>query len=147
MKEVKAQPTLRDTGERMVPEFHKGKLIYAEHTSRYKCAESLVKGKLVLDIASGSGYGTQMLAQVASKVYGVDNNEEAIKYARKNFSAANIEYKLGNGEMIPMEDDSVDVVVTFETIEHIQDHTRFLREIKRVLKPDGLLLISTPNDL
>ena len=133
--------------ERMVPEFHKDNLIYAEHITRYMAAKPLMKNKVVLDIASGSGYGTKMLAETAKYVYGVDVNEAAIQYARKNYSEKNIEYLIGDGESIPLEDNSVDVVITFETIEHIKNYKKFLMEIERVLKPDGLAIVSTPNDL
>jgi len=142
----KLEQELADTGERMVPAYHKGDLIYAEHITRYMCAEPIVKDKVVLDIASGSGYGTQMLAQYAKKVYGVDVSEEAIEYSKANFAAKNVEYKVGDGESIPLEDNSVDVVITFETIEHIKDYNRFMDEVMRVLKPDGVAIVSTPND-
>ena len=138
---------LEDTGERMIPEFHEGLLIYAEHVTRYHCAKQLVKGKVALDIASGSGYGTKILAETAANVYGVDVNEDAVKYAKKTYQAPNVEYRVGDGVKIPLDDNSVDVVVTFETIEHIENYQQFVKEIKRVLKPDGLALISTPNDL
>ena len=139
--------TLLDTGERMVPEFHKGNLIYAEHVTRYKSALPVVAGLTVLDIASGSGYGTNLLAQAAAHVYGVDLRSEAVAYANEHFGAPNIEFLVGDAIAIPLPDDSVDVVVTFETIEHVEDFPQFLREIKRVLKPEGIALVSTPNDL
>jgi ubiquinone/menaquinone biosynthesis C-methylase UbiE len=139
--------TLEDTGERMIPEFHEGLLIYAEHVTRYEAAKQLVKGKVALDIASGSGYGTQILGQTAKKMYGVDVSKEAVAYAQKTFKSPNVEYMVGDGVKIPLDDNSVDVVVTFETIEHIENYQQFIKEIKRVLKPDGLALISTPNDL
>jgi ubiquinone/menaquinone biosynthesis C-methylase UbiE len=145
-----AKKILEDTGERMIPEFHKGGstwgLVYAEHFTRYYCAQDLVKGKVVLDIACGSGYGTQLLAKGAKKVYGVDVSRDAVEYARKKFPAKNVEYLTGDATKIPLDDNSVDVVVTFETIEHIKDYHRFLTEVKRVLKDDGLAIISTPND-
>jgi ubiquinone/menaquinone biosynthesis C-methylase UbiE len=100
----KPRSTIQDTGERMVPEFHRGNLIYAEHITRYLSAETIVKGKVVLDIASGSGYGTKILAKGAKKVIGVDINKEAVSYARQNFAAANIEFKHGSGTEIPLED-------------------------------------------
>src|SRR5690242_21358219 len=108
--------TLDDTGERMVPEFHKGQLIYAEHLTRYASALPVVAGKTVLDIASGSGYGSQLLASAAAQVYGVDLDADAVAYAQKNFGSDNIEFRIGNATAIPLEDASVDVVVTFETI-------------------------------
>lgn len=143
-KEAKA---LGESGERMVPELHKGSLIYAEHMTRYLAGQQLVHKKVVLDIASGSGYGSKILAEYAKKVYGVDVEESAIKYAQKYYSGTNIEYLVGDGQKIPLDDASVDVVVTLETIEHIPDYEKFIKEIKRVLKPDGLAVVSTPNDL
>lgn len=139
--------TLENDYERMVPEFHKQTLTYAEHITRYLVAEDLVQGKTVLDIASGSGYGTRLLAEKAKMVYGVDVNETAINYAKKHYGAHNIQYKVGDGESIPLNDNSVDVIVTLETIEHIENYKQFIKELKRILKPDGLLIISTPNDL
>lgn len=138
---------LENDYERMVPEFHSGRLIYAEHVTRYLAAKPIVKDRVVLDIASGSGYGTKILAESAKFVYGVDVNEVAINYSKKNYASKNIEYLVGDGESIPLEDNSVDVVVTFETIEHIKDYKKFLDELSRVLKPDGLTIVSTPNDL
>lgn len=138
---------LENDYERMVPEFHKDRLIYAEHVTRYLAARSVVKDKVVLDIASGSGYGTQILAEAAKHVYGVDVNETAINYSKKHYGGSNIEYLVGDGESIPLDDNSVDVVITFETIEHIKDYKKFLVEVERVMKKDGLAIVSTPNDV
>lgn len=138
---------IKEEGERMVPSFHKGAIVYGEHIVRYESILPLLNGKTVLDIAAGSGYGSYILAGAAKKVYGVEIDEEAVAYARRNYARRNIEFKQGSAEAIPLEDHSVDVVVTFETIEHIEDYRKFMSEIKRVLKPDGFALISTPNDL
>ncbi len=138
---------LKNDYERMVPEFHKDKLIYSEHVTRYLAVKPIVNSKTVLDIASGSGYGTKILAESAKFVYGIDVNEVAVNYSRKNYASKNTKYLVGNAETIPLEDNTVDVVVTFETIEHIKNYRKFLDEISRVLKPDGLLIISTPNDV
>lgn len=137
---------LKPDGERMIPEFHKGKLIYGEHINRYEAVLSLCKDKIVLDIASGSGYGTKMISTVASKVYGVDISEDAVNYSKLNYNSKNIHYKMGDGHIIPLEDSSVDLVVSMETIEHIEDQDHHLLEIQRVLKPDGIYICSTPND-
>lgn len=145
MKDQK-KPTLENDFERMIPEYHKGSIIYGEHIVRYASAASLVKDKVVLDIASGSGYGTKIIAEQAKKVFGVDVSEESVAYSNEYFGAKNIEYLVGDAEKIPLDNESVDVVVSFETIEHIKDYENFLAEIKRVLKPDGLLVLSTPND-
>ena len=143
----KIDKSIEDTGERMVPAYHKSKMVYGEHIIRYKAAEPLVRNKTVLDIASGSGYGTSVIATTAKKVYGVDINSDAIEYSRKNYNSSNVEFILGDGNKIPLKDNSVEVVVSFETIEHIKDYEKFMSEIKRVLKIDGLLILSTPNDI
>jgi 2-polyprenyl-3-methyl-5-hydroxy-6-metoxy-1,4-benzoquinol methylase len=138
---------LEDTGERMVPEFHKGRLLYAEHFLRYLAIRNLVTGKVVLDIASGSGYGTALLAESATKVFGFDASADAVRYAADHFGAENIEFRVADASQIPLPDNSVDVVVTFETIEHIENYRAFASELARVLKHDGVAVVSTPNDL
>ncbi|MBX4197084.1 class I SAM-dependent methyltransferase [Candidatus Saccharibacteria bacterium] len=137
--------TLPNDGERMVPELHKGTLLYAEHMTRYLMADPVIRNKAVLDIACGSGYGTHLMAKSAKKVYGVDLDKPTIDYANQYFSAPNIEYKLGDGINIPIDNSEIDVVITFETIEHIKNYKKFMTEIKRVLKPGGIAIISTPN--
>ncbi len=139
--------SIDDTGERMIPAYHKGHIVYGEHIVRYQAAVELVKDKVALDIASGSGYGTALLGQRAKKAYGVDVDPEAIRYSKKNYSSKNVEFLEGDGTKIPLDDDSVDVVVSFETIEHIEDYKTFMSEVKRVLKADGLFILSTPNDV
>jgi ubiquinone/menaquinone biosynthesis C-methylase UbiE len=138
---------LADTGERMVPSFHKGKLLYGEHIARYEAMRSFTKDKRVLDIASGSGYGTNILSKHAAFVTGVDYDADAIEYSKLNYASKNSEFKQGDATAIPMADKSVDVVISLETIEHIDDYEKFLSEIKRVLTDDGIAIISTPNDL
>lgn len=140
-------PNPDDHAERMVPELHRPSLMYAEHMTRYLAAQPLVAGKRVLDIASGSGYGSHLLAQTAASVTGVDVSATAVDYARATYPADNLEFRVGDATDIPLPDASVDVVVTFETIEHVADYRRFLGEIDRVLAPDGLAIISTPNDI
>ncbi len=138
---------LQDTGERMVPSYHKGHLLYGEHIVRYESVSPFVKDKVVLDIASGSGYGTAKIAEVAAQVIGVDVDADAIAYAKQEYGGKNINFLQGDGIKIPLDNDAVDVVVSFETIEHIEDYKQFLQEIKRVLKSGGTLIISSPNDL
>ncbi len=139
--------SLPNDGERMVPELHRQTMAYGDHIARYESAMPFVDGKVVLDIASGSGYGSKMLSRKAKKVYGVDINTDAVKYAQENYSADNIEFIQGSGTAIPLKDDSVDAVVTFETLEHIEEAEQFIKEIKRVLRKDGVLVLSTPNDV
>jgi len=133
------------TGERYVPGV--GGDTELEHLHRYLFACQLVAGKDVLDIACGEGYGSAMLARTARRVIGVDIAQEAISHAQAKYHADNLEFRLGSCSAIPLADASVDVVVSFETIEHHDEHEAMLREIKRVLRPHGVLVISTPDKL
>ena len=134
------------TGERYIPEMMCGQ-IQAEHMSRYLMVYHMINldGKTVLDIASGSGYGTYLLSSKASRAYGVDVSQEAIDYSTERYKRNNLTYLVGNCLAIPLETDSVDVLVSFETIEHFDNHQGFMDEIKRVLHPGGVLVISSPN--
>ncbi|WP_051888749.1 glycosyltransferase [Caballeronia sordidicola] len=131
------------TGERFVPDQHGG--IELEHMHRYECAADLVSAKDVLDIASGEGYGSAILARVARSVVGVDISDEAIAHARGSYRNINLEFRAGSAADIPLPDASVDVVVSFETIEHHDQHEKMFAEIKRVLRPGGLLVMSSPD--
>lgn len=121
------------------------------HVSRYFLATSKIDaGDTVLDAACGLGYGTAVMAACSpgARFIGVDLDPESIAYANANFASTNpaISYQpcdITNLSFIP--DHSIDVVVTFETIEHIPDYNIFLAEIKRVLKPDGRVIGSVPN--
>ena len=131
------------TGERM----SKGHDLETEleHLHRYYLARSLAAGLDVLDIASGEGYGTAMLAQVARSVVGVDIDAEAVAHAQRTYAQGNLEFRQGSTTAIPLDDDSIDLLVSFETLEHFADHDTFFREAKRLLRPAGRLVISTPN--
>ena len=133
------------TGERFVSRL--GGEIRLEHHHRYLAAAPLCAGRDVLDIASGEGFGSALLSCVAESVVGVDRDPEAVSFAARNYRAGTgtLRFEVGDCAAIPLPDDSVDVVVSFETIEHIDDHTRFLGEVRRVLRPGGLLLCSTPD--
>lgn len=131
------------TGERFVPEEHGN--IELEHWHRYLQATELAAGKVVLDIASGEGYGSAMMAKVAQHVTGVDIAPEAVQHASQRYQRDNLRYLVGNCAAIPLPDHSVDLIVSFETIEHHDQHEEMMREFKRVLRPDGLLLISNPD--
>jgi SAM-dependent methyltransferase len=135
------------TGERYIPELKWPEVSY-EHWHRYVYAERLVAGKSVLDVACGEGYGSHWLARRAKSVVGVDISEEAIAHARLRYTGENLSFLQGGADLLPLEGEGLfEVVTSFETIEHIDIPTqeRFVGEIKRVLKPGGVLLISTPN--
>jgi ubiquinone/menaquinone biosynthesis C-methylase UbiE len=132
------------TGERFIPGT-RGE-IWIEHWHRYHFASRWSAGRRVLDIACGEGYGSALLARNAAHVTGVDVSLEAIEHAREAYgSARNLEFRSGSCTHIPLPDGSVDLVVSFETIEHIEGQEAFLDEVARVLTPDGVLLASCPN--
>lgn len=137
---------MEDTGERLIPEGHTQTLTYGEHLARYQSVIPLVKGKKVLDVASGTGYGSQLIAQYADVVDGLDYSEQAVKYAQEHFPAKNLTYAQGDAQAMPYDDKSFDVVVSLETIEHLPQPEKFVSEVKRILKPDGVFVVSTPND-
>jgi ubiquinone/menaquinone biosynthesis C-methylase UbiE len=134
------------TGERFVPGT-KGE-IWIEHWHRYHFASRWVAGKRVLDVACGEGYGAALLARQAAHVTGVDLSAAAIEHARGTYGGiANLELACAECTRLPLPDASIDVAVSFETLEHITAQEAFLDELARVLKPEGVLLLSSPNKL
>jgi 2-polyprenyl-3-methyl-5-hydroxy-6-metoxy-1,4-benzoquinol methylase len=140
-------PGLQDTGERIIPQRARDSIDYAEHTARYLFASRFTAGRRVLDVACGVGYGSKLLAEsdALASVIGVDLSEQAVAYARLHHPAANLSYMVGSALQLPFEAASFDLVVSFEFIQHIAEQQQFLREVKRVLHPEGQLIISTPN--
>ena len=118
-----------------------------EHKQRYLSILKLVDGKTVLDIASGEGYGTSILSTKAKKIFGVDINPELVEHATRKYDQENIRFLNGSADKIPLESNSVDVVVSFETLEHVDAPTQknFLAEVRRVLRPNGVFIVSTPD--
>jgi SAM-dependent methyltransferase len=138
------------TGERHIPVQAGADMSLAnvDHMIRYAMVSPFVKGKRVLDISCGTGYGTQFIAlQGADEVVGVDVDETSIDFASKYYQHPNVSYLQSDAHYVrSLEDASFDVIVSFETIEHLQRPRQFLRELKRLLKPDGQLFLSCPND-
>ena len=131
------------TGERYIPEVHGN--IELEHMHRYLLASQIAMGKDILDIACGEGYGTALLAGKAKNITGVDISAETINHARKKYAKENINFMVGSCTEIPLPDKSIDLVVSFETIEHLEEHDLMMKEIKRVMRSNGVLLISSPD--
>ena len=132
------------TGERFIPT-EKGEIRH-EHLHRYAWCRQLVEGRDVLDIACGEGYGSAMLARSARSVVGVDIAETAVTHARATYgNMPGLRFQCGSAAAIPLPDASVDVVVSFETIEHHDQHREMLAEVRRVLRPDGIMVMSSPN--
>lgn len=137
--------SIQPTGERLTV-YYPG-LISLEHVHRYAIACQLAVGKKVLDIACGEGYGSHLLAQVAHEVTGADINEETVLAARKKYKHQNLIFETASATSLPFPSASFDLVISFETLEHLAEQEQMIAECKRVLRPDGLLLISTPDKL
>ncbi|WP_242441383.1 class I SAM-dependent methyltransferase [Stenotrophomonas maltophilia] len=116
-----------------------------EHLHRYHFASRFCQGKRVLDVACGEGYGSRILSNAASSVVGVDISAEAVAHAQGKYACGSLEFVEASAASLPFPDDSFDVVVSFETIEHHDQHEEMLSEIRRVLRPGGLLVLSSPN--
>jgi ubiquinone/menaquinone biosynthesis C-methylase UbiE len=138
-------PNLPETGERLLTTDHFTYKI--EHLHRYAIALALSKGRNVLDVASGEGYGSNLLATVAKSVLGVDISGQAVNHAQIKYRRPNLTFRTGAADKLPGEGGSVDLVVSFETLEHHDKHYEMMLEIKRVLRPGGLLIMSTPDRL
>jgi SAM-dependent methyltransferase len=139
----KAVESLQFSGERFTSEAV-GQ-IEVEHLHRYFLAREICRDKDVLDVASGEAYGTAMLSQVAQPAVGVEIDAATVAHAQRSYSRNNLRFLCGDARAIPLPDKSVDVVISFETLEHLAEHEIFLHEIKRVLRPGGLAVISTPD--
>ena len=131
------------TGERLTSAL--GGQTQIEHYHRYLFARALCADRDVLDVASGEGYGTAMLAQVARSATGVEYAAATAQLAAGNFVRPNLRYLQGDARALPLPDAAFDVVVSFETIEHFDRQADFVREVKRVLRPGGLFIVSTPD--
>ena len=133
------------TGERYVPWIRDAEIGY-EHLHRYAFATQFIRNKKVLDLASGEGYGSNLLARTAKHVIGIDIDEQAVKHAQNKYIRPNLEFKIGSITGIPIHGEGLfDVVVCFEALEHVDDHEKLFAEVKRVLTPNGLFFVSTPN--
>lgn len=132
------------TGERFTPECVRE--IWYEHWHRYAFARSLARGKRVLDAACGEGYGSHLLSDVAAEVVGIDVDAASIEHARARYRGApNARFEVMDATRLSFPDGAFDLVVSFETLEHLLEQERLVEGFSRVLKDDGLLLISSPD--
>lgn len=136
---------LESTGERFVP-WEKDPVINYEHLHRYRFAKELVKDKKVLDLACGEGYGSFMLSEDAGSVLGVDIDDAAIRHATSKYIRGNLQFIKGSMMEVPVEGEGLfDVIVCFEALEHIAGHDELMKQTKRLLKKEGVFIVSTPN--
>lgn len=139
------KPALEFTGERFTPECVRE--IWYEHMHRYAFAQPLVRGLRVLDAACGEGYGSALMAGTAAEVIGLDVSSDTIKHARGRYSGhTNLQFDVADCTSLDhLPSASFDVIASFETLEHVEAQERMLDGFARLLKPDGLLLVSTPD--
>lgn len=132
------------TGERVIP----GEVdadLWNEHFARYLFASRLARGKRVVDLGSGTGYGSAALAELALQVTGVELSAEAVEYARERYGSPRVQFLCASATETGLEKGAYDLVVAFEVIEHLSNWGDLLREAKRLLKPSGQFVVSTPN--
>lgn len=132
------------TGERFTPECVRE--IWYEHWHRYAFVQELVRGKRVLDAACGEGYGSNLLAGTAAEVVGVDLSSQAIEHAQRRYGGrSNLSFVCADATDLPFDASRFDVVVSFETLEHLHAQERLIEGFVRVLGEDGLLVVSSPD--
>ena len=133
-----------DFKQRVDDKFNYGTYI---HLERYNFAHEEAYGKC-LDIGCGYGYGTNTISSSTKikNIIGIDIVEEVINEANKKYSNDKCSFILGDALALPFEDNQFDTVISFENIEHVNDYEVYLKEMKRVLKPSGIFLLSTPNN-
>lgn len=140
-----AQTTSGGHLERFDLDEQSGRLIDAEHRGRYWWAAQLAEGRDVLDAACGTGYGSRILEDAgAASVTGIDVSSDAVQATAERLGdrgAATV----ADIRDLPFEDESFDLVVSFETIEHIAEGEKAIAEFRRVLRSDGILVVSSPN--
>jgi SAM-dependent methyltransferase len=137
-------PALEFTGERFTPEC--AREIWYEHWHRYQFAGGLAAGKRVLDAACGEGYGSALLAATARSVLGMDIADSAVQHARQRYGdLANLTFEQGDCTALAAPGVPYDLIVSFETLEHVAAQEALVAGFARALTADGVLVISSPD--
>ena len=138
-----ADAVLTLTGERTIPDLDIENYWFRRHQVVYQRLAPRCAGRDVLEAGCGEGYGADLIAGVARRVVAVDYDEAAVAHVHNRYTR--VEVRQANLAELPLPDASVDVVVNFQVIEHLWDQAQFVAECARVLRPSGLLMVSTPN--
>src|SRR5690349_5059279 len=136
-------PGLPLTGERTIPGLAEENYWFRRHEVVYRKLLERCHDRDVLEAGAGEGYGADLIADVARTVVGLDYDESAVAHIRQRYPRVDMRH--GNLAELPLPDSAVDVVVNFQVIEHLWDQGQFVGECARVLRPGGVLLMSTPN--
>lgn len=134
------------TGERIIPGAV-SESVLSEHYSRYIFASEFCQNKKVLNVASGCGYGSEVLLKTVAEVFNVDIDEELIAYGNKKYANYKNHFVKMDAQNMQLPDKFFDSIVSFETFEHLPDHRKFIMECSRVLKNDGSIILSMPNKI
>ncbi|HEY7050800.1 MAG TPA: class I SAM-dependent methyltransferase [Mycobacterium sp.] len=140
---MSAHDSLALTGERTVPGLAEENYWFRRHEVVYRRLADHCAGRDVLEAGCGEGYGADLIADVAPRVIGLDYDELTVAHVRACYPRVDVRH--GNLAALPLPDASVDVVVNFQVIEHLWNQPAFVAECRRVLRPGGRLLMSTPN--
>ena len=136
---------MRFTGERIVPGVTNDSRDVSAHLARYVWAmHPFCTHKMVLDAAAGTFYGAQILSWAATHVWGIDIEPAAIEYGMEMYQTENMSFVIGDVTDMPFPEGMFDVVVSFETIEHLSNPEKFVDEVWRVLRPNGVFIVSAP---
>jgi GT2 family glycosyltransferase/SAM-dependent methyltransferase/glycosyltransferase involved in cell wall biosynthesis len=147
MGEFRFEDKLPSTGERCLPWTEDYRVIF-EHYHRYYLASRISSERRVLDLACGEGYGADILSVNAKEVIGVDIDDEVISHAIKKYQKKNLRFECKDIlDLSDFDDHSFDLITCFEALEHVEDHEKLLSEVKRLLKNDGIFMVSTPDKL
>ncbi len=143
VRHASADAALPLTGERTVPGLDVENYWFRRHEVVYQQLAQRCMGRDVLEAGCGEGYGADLIAGVANRVTAVDYDDATVAHVRARYPRVRVVH--GNLAELPLPDESVDVVVNFQVIEHLWDQPQFVRECARVLRPSGVLMVSTPN--
>lgn len=113
--------------------------------NRYNWVSSFCKAKDVIEVACGTGQGLNILYPIANSIKACDISEEMINIAKQNYLEESIDFQVSDAHTLPYENNAADIVIIFEAIYYLGNITQFIQEVKRVLRPNGELLISTAN--
>jgi SAM-dependent methyltransferase len=131
------------TGERTIPDLDVENYWFRRHEVVYQRLAPRCAGREVLEAGCGEGYGADLISGVARRLVALDYDEATVAHVRARYPQ--VEAVHGNLAQLPLGDASVDVVVNFQVIEHLWDQAQFVNECARVLRPSGVLMVSTPN--
>jgi 2-polyprenyl-3-methyl-5-hydroxy-6-metoxy-1,4-benzoquinol methylase len=137
-------PPLALDGERTLPDVPEENYWFRRHLVVYEWVARRVAGLRVIDMASGEGYGADVLARRAAAVVGVEANPDAFEHARLRYVRDNLRFERG---MVEVYAEPCDAIVFLQTIEHIQDPDAVLEHFAAMLAPAGAVFVSTPNVL